>query len=348
VATYRVRSNNLRVEVARKGPDGKPIRESKTFDNTPQERLKAEKWAAQIELDIISGKYVDTRDADTTTLLEALDRYEQEVTPRKKGAVQERNRISLWKRSDLANKTLSSIRGVDMATWRDKRLADGTSPTTVRNDLTLISHLYSTAIKEWSFESLTNPVAKIRLPTAASARERRLDLDPDENGKTEEQRLLAECDNGPHWLGPMVRLALETAMRQGELLALEWQNIDLSRPVARLVNTKNDHSRTDRTKGRDVPLSPRAIAILEAFPRNISGKVFAIGTMAVVHAFQRACKRAGIEDLRFHDLRHEATTRLFEKGLAVEEVRAITGHKTLAMLMRYTHLRAEDLAKKLG
>jgi len=138
-------------------------------------------------------------------------------------------------------------------------------------------------------------------------------------------------------------------MRQGELLALEWRNIDLVRKVARVEESKNDHRRRDRTQGRDVPLSSGAITVLKSLPRNLSGMVSDIGTMAVVHAFQRACKRTGIEGLRFHDLRHEATSRLFERGgWGVMEVAAITGHKTLAMLKRYTHLRAEDLAAKLG
>ncbi len=97
-------------------------------------------------------------------------------------------------------------------------------------------------------------------------------------------------------------------MRQGELLGLEWSAVDLDRKVVHLYDTKNDHSRRDRSKGRDVPLSPTAIKILKALPRYLSGRVFPIGQMAVVHAFERACARTGIENLRFHDLRHEATS----------------------------------------
>lgn len=333
MAAYQKRSGNWRAIITRKGYP----RLSRTFDS----KADAERWAGEIEGEIRRGVFVDRREAEETTLLEALDRYEREVTPAKKGAAQERQRIRAWKRDQLALRFLASIRGTDLAAWRDKRLAGGASPTTVRNDLAVISHLFTVASKEWGMESLSNPVEKIKVPAAARARDRRLDPEADRDGLTEETWLLAACDAGPHWLGPMVRLALATAMRQGELLALQWEDIDFNRKVARLHDTKNG----DR---RDVPLSSAAIKALKDLPRNISGKVFNIGTMAVVHAFQRACKRTGIEDLRFHDLRHEATSRLFEKGLNPMEVAAISGHKTLQMLKRYTHLRAEDLVTRLG
>ncbi len=302
MATFQKRSGNWRAIITKKGYP----RQTKTFDS----KAEAEAWAAVMESEMARGVFVDRTEAESTTLADALDRYEREVTPNKKGAPQERLRIAAWKRDPLALRSLASIRGADLAKWRDSRLAGGTSPTTVRNDLAVISHLFTIAVKEWGLESLTNPIEKIKVPSAAKARERRLSNVPDDDENTEETRLLAECDKGPKYLGPMVRLSIETGMRQGELLALKWNNIDLKRQVAHLDETKNDHSRKDRTKGRDVPLSASAISVFKAITRNISGNVFSIGTMAVVHAFQRACKRANIEDLHFHDLRHEATSRL--------------------------------------
>ncbi|WP_123102024.1 site-specific integrase [Acidithiobacillus sulfuriphilus] len=108
-----------------------------------------------------------------------------------------------------------------------------------------------------------------------------------------------------------------------------------------LPKTKNGDART-------VPLSSRAIATLEALPRNLDGRVFGTTYEGIHQAFVRACRRAAIDGLTFHDLRHEATSRLFEKGFNPMEVSTITGHKTLQMLKRYTHLRAEDLAKRMG
>jgi integrase len=124
---------------------------------------------------------------------------------------------------------------------------------------------------------------------------------------------------------------------------LAWEEIDLVKGTAHLPITKTDVPRT-------VPLSTLAIATLNGLPRRIDGRVFGLKAESMSQAFERACeeRRANIQDLRFHDLRHEATSRLFERGLNVMEVAAITGHKTLDMLKRYTHLRAEDLAKKLG
>jgi integrase len=130
-------------------------------------------------------------------------------------------------------------------------------------------------------------------------------------------------------------------MRQGEIVNLRWQHVDTKRRTAFLPDTKNGEART-------VPLSTVVVDLLQALPRSITGEVFpGVTTEAVKQAFIRATRRAKIEDFHFHDLRHEATTRLFERGLNIIEVSSITGHKDLQMLRRYTHLRAEDLAKKL-
>ena len=144
------------------------------------------------------------------------------------------------------------------------------------------------------------------------------------------------------FLLPAVILAIETAMRQGELISLNWKHINLKKRTAFLPDTKNGES-------RGVPLSTTAADILRSLPRSINDQVFpGVTGEAVKRAFIRACRRAHIEDFHFHDLRHEATSRLFEKGLNAIEVASITGHKTLQMLKRYTHLRTEDLVKKLG
>ena len=130
-------------------------------------------------------------------------------------------------------------------------------------------------------------------------------------------------------------------MRRAELVSIEWRNIDLENRFLILPDTKNGESRA-------VPLSSKALSLIQGVARNPTGKVFVSKPNSVSQGFIRACKRAGLEDLRFHDLRHEATSRFFELGLNTMEVSAITGHKTLSMLKRYTHLKAKDLALKLG
>jgi integrase len=140
---------------------------------------------------------------------------------------------------------------------------------------------------------------------------------------------------------PIVELALQTAMRQSELTGLRWDNVDLTRRVAVLAMTKNGERRA-------VPLSTRAVEILSELPKSESSLVFGgVTSEAVKRAFRRATHRAGLVDLRFHDLRHEATSRFFERNLNIMEVASITGHKTLQMLKRYTHFQAEELARKL-
>ena len=196
MATITKRGDSWQAKVRRKGYP----QIGRTFDS----KADAEKWARLIEGEMDRGVFVDRREAERTTLDEALERYEREVTPRKKGAKQEQLRLRAWRRDPLAQFALANIRGSDLAAWRDKRLAVGTSPTTVRNDLALISHLFNVAIKEWGMESLTNPIDKIKMPTAARARDRRLDPRPDKDGKNEEIRLLEACDASSYgWLGPL-------------------------------------------------------------------------------------------------------------------------------------------------
>ena len=153
------------------------------------------------------------------------------------------------------------------------------------------------------------------------------------------RRILIECERAPTYLRPIVLLAVETAMRRGELLSLTWSNLDLDEQLAYLPETKNGEKRT-------VPLSPVAQDILNSLPRSAQ-KVFPTSANAVRLAWERVKRRARIADLRFHDLRHEAISRLFEAGLSLPEVALISGHKDPRMLLRYTHLTAKSVVKRL-
>jgi integrase len=140
---------------------------------------------------------------------------------------------------------------------------------------------------------------------------------------------------------PRVQLALHTAMRRGELLALEWKHIDLAAQTAYLPTSKNGHPRS-------VPLSRAAVAALSALLRHEGGPVFSISAQTLAAAFRKATARARIPGFRFHDLRHTATSRMADKLPNVIELAAVTGHRSLQMLKRYYHPSAEALAKKLG
>ncbi len=247
----------------------------------------------------------------------------------------------------LGGYALPAITPDVVARYRDERLAEGKSNNTVRLELALLGHLYSTAIREWHLGLAYNPVANIRRPNPGRGRNRRL-------SKTEEANLLAACDSHSNpMLGWIVRLAIETGMRTGEIVTLRRDQVDLFRRVVRLSETKNGSART-------VPLSREAVRVLtEALSHPVRhadidlifwgepGRDGKRRPYTFQLVWRQALQRAGITGLRFHDLRHEAVSRLMEAGLSDQEVAAISGHKSMQMLERYTHLRAEDLVARL-
>jgi len=303
--------------------------QSKTFEN----RRDAEKWVRAVEREMDTGSFIPRDEAARTTIKDLAKRYREELTPKMRGQRQEESRLKAAEER-FGDYNLSAVTPAMVAKWRDD-LSKKLSPQTVQHYLAVLNRLYKAAARDFGIPlPLGNPVATVRMPTISNARDRRLEGD-------EEQRLLAALDasRGKH-LKSVVLLALETAMRRGEILALRWEYVDLKRRVLHLPETKNGSS-------RDVPLSTQAAAVLGSLPRHITGRVFDTSETAITEGFQRAVKRAGIPDFRFHDLRHEATSRLAEK-LQMPELMRVTGHKDTRMLARYYHPRAEDLARKLG
>jgi len=319
-ATYRVRVYHKRRVVA-----------DRTFDSLSEAR----RYETDTKAKLARGEFYDTRSAENTTLADALDRYLREVSINKKGRGYSINQSQARQicMHPISRLPITHIRPADIARYRDARL-ENVGANTVRLELALISHPYTVAIEAWDMEYLQNPVRRSSRPSVAgTARDRRLVDD-------EEARLLDAAMAYNPRAHTLIVLAIETAMRRGELASLTWKGIDGN--IARLTDTKNGES-------REVPLSSRALTALRSLPRQLHDeRIFGLTDDAISTMMARVCKRAGIENLRFHDLRHEATSRFFEKGLNPMQVAAITGHKTLQMLSRYTHLRAEDLAKMLG
>jgi integrase len=329
MATIRKLRGRWQAQVRRRGV---PPR-AKSFNK----RADADRWARDLEAEADrSGWVADTRAAEKTTLGELLGRYANEVTPAKRGAASEKARINSIVRCPIAHRTLARLTGSDLATYRDERLKC-VGPATVVRELSTVSHAIDIATREWSLWLPRNPVKLVRRPQVPRGRTRRL-----KHG--EERLLLSACERGrTPLLKSLIILAIESAMRRGELLQLRWEHVDLKLCVAHLVLTKNGDS-------RDVPLSRRAIQTLQELrAEGLKHEcVFPMSGSAVRQAFEHLRLRAGMPDFRFHDLRHEAISRLFEKGLNVAEVAAISGHKEFKVLQRYTHLRAIDLAVKLG
>lgn len=271
-----------------------------------------------------------------TTFKDVIERYLREVSPTKRGAVIEEFQLRRLRRHPIALRPLRALKAADLGAYRDERLKE-VSAGTVLKEFSHIGVILELCRREWGLIK-TNPARDVRMPREPKARTRRL-----EARYQEAERLLAACRAAVNpMLLPIVELALETAMRRGELLSLHWERIDLDRRTALLPETKNGYARV-------VPLSWHAVSVLQSLGPTARGPVFGSLTgEAVKRAFIRAVRRAGLEDFRFHDLRHEATTRLFEKGLQMMEVASITGHRDPRKLRGYTHLAAETLAKKLG
>lgn len=327
MASFRQRNKKWQARVTCKGfPD-----EVKTFDS----KVDAQRWAREIESSMDVGTYVNKSLADELKLFDVLERYKLEVSPTKRGAKREAEGIAFMQRRKMALFSMSKLSPSVIAAYRDERLRT-VSPGTIIRELCILSGVINHARKEWSLP-ISNPCEMVRKPAPPRGRDRLLSTD-------EEIRLLDELKptgRRSPWMSPLVSLALETAMRRGELLSLTWVNIDLDRQTAFLPMTKNGSVRT-------VPLSKNAIAILRSIPIHANDRVFQLSEMGMEAAFRKACKRASISNLHFHDLRHTATSRLAEKLPNVIELAAVTGHQTIQMLKRYYHPQAEALAKKLG
>ncbi len=319
-----------------------------TTIKTFRTKRDAQDWARRIEDEMVRGVYIDRAGSDRLLLKHALDRYLREVSTTKRAttANAEGHKAKTLKES-LGAYSLAAITPDIVALYRDERLEAGKSNNTVRLELALLSHLFTTAIKEWRVGLLYNPVANIRKPSPGKGRDRRL-------SKEEEISLFRACDaHSNPMLGWIARVALYTGMRVGEIKSLTRSQVNLGKRTVHLTETKNGASRT-------VPLTRQAT---EVFRAALSNPVRPMDTDLVFWgepgrdgirrpyefrpAWARTLKRAGIEGLHFHDLRHEAVSRLVEAGLGDQEVSAISGHKSMQMLKRYTHLRSEDLVTRL-
>ena len=319
-----------------------------TTIKTFRTKRDAQDWARRTEDDMVRGVHIDRAGSDRILLTHALDRYLREVSSTKRAttAYAEGHKAKALKES-LGAYSLAAITPDLVAKYRDERLAIGKSNNTVRLELALLSHLFTIAIKDWRVGLFYNPVTNVRKPTPGKGRDRRLNAD-------EEKALLKACDaHSNPMLGWIARIALYTGMRAGEIKSLTRQQVDLDKRTVHLTETKNGSART-------VPLTRQATGVFHAAFNNpvrpldtdliFWGEPGRDGIRRPYEfrpAWTRTLKRAGIESLRFHDLRHEAVSRLVEAGLGDQEVSAISGHKSMQMLKRYTHLRAEELVERL-
>lgn len=327
MATLRKRSNGHWQARVRKANQNI----TQTFIN----KVDAERWAKQVEVEMQKGSYTNLVLAERTTFAEIIERYIVEVLPTMRGGKADYIRLKALARRPIAKLNMVTLTPRKIAQHRDERLKE-IAPATVIRELSYFSSIINYARKEWGI-NINNPVSLVTKPKNPQGRCRILD-----DGETRALfEALKPTGRRSIWILPLVRLALETAMRRSELLGLRWEHIDIERRTIFLQLTKNGTSRT-------VPLSTHALRVLNEMPHHIDGRVFPITHEVVSQAFNRAKKRAAIKDVRFHDLRHMAITRLAEKLPNLIELSAVSGHKSLAMLKRYYHPNPELLAEKLG
>lgn len=292
-------------------------------------KSEAVAWARVTESKVTLGTYVDPRPASSVTLSDVITRYLEQVSGSGKGNRPLASRLERL-RGALGAFSLNKLTASHLSEYRDRRLLVA-NPATVIHELSLVRRLMRLAVIDYGI-ALPQGIPQVRMPKMPRGRVRRLMAG-------EEERLLAVCikDDVLH---DIILLAIETAMRRSELVNIRWDHIDWNNCTLRINKTKTGVPRV-------IPLSVIAISVLSRH-FNPPAAVFPVSASSISHGFASACREAGIVDLRFHDLRHEGVSRLFELGLNQMEVATISGHQTISMLQRYTHISIEHLLEKIS
>lgn len=323
MASIRKLKTGVRAEVCVNG-----LRESRMFDTVKEAKV----WSAMRETEL----RLDPHQANGKNVGDALQKYAKEVTPKRRGARWELLRLNLIGRYPLARVKLEDLKPAHLAQWRDTRLTE-VAPASVKRELVLIGTVLEIARREWGWIA-KNPAKDVTKPTAPPPRDRRISDDEIDRicfafGYTHGEAVMVKQRCAVAFL-----FAIETAMRAGEICGLRWKDIDLQKRVARLPITKNG-------KARGVPLSSRAVELLGLLPADTE-RAFNVRSDSLSTMFRAARQRAGIDDLTFHDTRHEAITRLASVFNPLELARVV-GHSNLNMTMIYFNKSADDLAKML-
>lgn len=320
MASYQKRGSRWRAELYR---DGR--RESRTFPTKAQ----AVAWATQREAELVGKALPDH------TVKDALRRYGNEVAPGQRGSRWELLRLNLLERYPVAKIRLPALTAADLAAWRDTRLTE-VSGATVAREMNLLRSVLEAARRDWGWLRV-NPIADVRRPRSPPSRKR--GVTQDEIDRLTLAFGLGEGDvaeTAVNRVGLAFLFAIETAMRSGEITALEWADIRPNFVIVR--DSKNGDM-------REVPLSTRAKAILAALPKD--GQVFALDGAIRDTLFRRVRDRCKITGLTFHDTRSEAISRLSKK-LDIMELARIIGHRDLRSLLHYYHADADALSAKIG
>lgn len=329
---------SYRVQVRIKG---RPT-QSATF----RRKTDAKRWGEQVEADLRRGKFFNSSESKKRTLGELLEKYIQEVLPNKPKSYKKQKAQLLWWKSRIGAYSLADVTPALLVECRDALLTEPTARGKKRSNSTCVrylaalSHVFTVAVREWQWID-SSPLEKVSKPKEPKGRVRFLDED-------ERTRLLEACEDSKNpYLLPIVKLALATGMRKSEILNLTWGNIDLERSKIILWETKNGDKRV-------VPLSSHTKSIILSLKEQNQSPTFFVfprqkgqssHPIDIRTAWDLAIKRSKIFDFRFHDLRHSAASYLLMNGASLAEISEVLGHRTLAMVKRYSHLSDSHAAK---
>lgn len=299
-------------------------------------RTDAVRWAKQTEAEIEQGVHLKSIEAKKHTLNELIERYvEFYIADNRK----DRKRIPQlrWWQSQIGDYLLTEMTAPRLSEMKQK-LGKGRSPATVNRYLAALSHVFTMAVNEWEWMD-DNPMRKVKRPKEPRGRVRFLN-------EQEKDQLLDACLAHPvKELYPIVVLAISTGMRQGEILNLKWQDVDLSKGRCILHDTKNGERRAVPIVG----LAKKTLAKWSKIRKLNTDLVFPGKNpqkpIFIRKPWMEAIKAAEIEDFRFHDLRHTAASYLAMSGASLAEIAEILGHKTLSMVRRYAHLSEGHTSK---
>jgi integrase len=312
----------------------------------------AKAWIQNTESAIREGRYFKARESQKHTVSDMLDRYQREVVPLTVKSAKEQTLLAGYFEffnDEIGAYTLADTTPAMISQCRDKLLTEKSprtkqplAPATVLRYMSGLSRVFTTAINDWGWLDDT-PMRKVKKPALPRGRVRFLSEDttaPDGNKiDGERTRLLQACEESSNaYLYPVVVLALSTGMRQGEIMGLTWDDVDLHQGRATLHETKNGERRV-------VPLTGKPLELLKAHAkvRRLDTALLFPGKnpqkpVDLRAPWEAALKKAGIEDFRFHDLRHSAASYLAMNGASLAEIAEVLGHKTLQMVKRYSHL----------
>jgi integrase len=280
------------------------------------------------------------------TISRALNHYAETLVHEKKGAKVERYRIANIQKWPLAAKALKDLRKSDVQNQVNERLANKISGDTVRRELNILRALYRDAEEVWEIPDLPSPFHKLKLPPKAPPRDRRLEDAHDGPGEEERLRMaLATWKRNPDIHVDLFDFAIATGLRLSEVHALTVAGV---KPIDGLLMTNLGTSKNNDRRRVVLNAKAREIAARRVEGREPHEKLFPISDSARRRAWAYARKTAGVTGLRWHDLRHEAISRMASAGLHLKELMAQSGHRDTESVARYMNERAKDIARKLG